>query len=168
MQCVVCAPGSRILLIARIQSGCDTSSASPLYRGFNSEYTEHFYTNNYSEMSACIAEGEFVSEGNEGLVFPVQVTSTVPLYQAFNAKAVARYYTTDRDDMDKVISTQGYALEGIAGYVYATQICGSIPLYHLQLPGRDNFYTTNETEREQATHDGYVDMGVACYVLPNL
>ena len=58
--------------------------------------------------------------------------------------------------------------QGTAAYVYPEQVCGSIPLYGLFNSNiTDHFYTTNETEREDAIANlGYADQGIACYVLP--
>lgn len=119
-------------------------------------------------MSDAISSGYYVSQGNAGLVFRAPTEATVPLYRGFNPNEVEHYYTTSQKDMGTAIASEVYLTEGTAAYVYPEQICGSIPLYYVWLPGKDSFYTTNETEREDALKNGYEDQGVACYVLPNL
>ena len=119
-------------------------------------------------MNETIASGKYVFQGHQGLVFRVPTENTVPLYAEYAPARTEHYYSTSQAEIDLGISKQGYVTQGTAAYVYATQICGSIPLYYLWIPGKDNFYTTNETQRENAIKAGYRNEGVACYVLPDL
>ncbi|RDB19083.1 hypothetical protein Hypma_014453 [Hypsizygus marmoreus] len=57
---------------------------------------------------------------------------------------------------------------GIAAYVYPTQTCCSAPFYVIYSATLgDHFYTTDITERDAMLRlNGYVDQGIAGYVLP--
>lgn len=135
---------------------------------YSAGYKEHFMTTDYNEMTTAILSGNYVNQGSVGMKFRAQAESTVPLYVAFNPTEVVHYYATSQKDMGTVFINEGFVTEGTAAYVYTTQICGSIPLYHAWLVGKDNLYTTNETEWDDAVKNGYTEEGVACYVLPNL
>lgn len=161
-------PKHGALLIARSQSVCDTSAAAPFLRAYSSYYENHFYSADYNEMHVFVTNETYASQGNAGLLFREPTVSTVRLYRVVNPYSVSRYYTTNRDDADSAIINDEYTTEGIAGYVYTSQICGSIPLYHASLSTKDSFYTTDESELENAVKNGYTDEGIACYVLPTL
>jgi len=55
----------------------------------------------------------------------------------------------------------------IVAYVYPTQVCGSIPLYVVfhDVLG-DHWYTTVASERDDFVESGWLDSGIAAYVLP--
>ncbi|KAF9817741.1 hypothetical protein IEO21_03200 [Rhodonia placenta] len=62
-----------------------------------------------------------------------------------------------------------YSSRGDSGWAFTTQVGSTVPLYHLfhysSATGSDNFYTTNETERDVfGAQDGYTYGGVAAYV----
>jgi hypothetical protein len=62
----------------------------------------------------------------------------------------------------------GYANEGAAGFAFLSEEPGTIPLFRLFSSSlHDHFYTTSAAERDQAlSRFGYIDEGIAAYVLP--
>lgn len=66
-------------------------------------------------------------------------------------------------------TASGFSIQGIAGYVYSTQICGSVPLLSaVNAAASDHWWTTNQNDHADllASGTGWVDGGVAFYVLP--
>ncbi|KAF8876327.1 hypothetical protein BD779DRAFT_1560661 [Infundibulicybe gibba] len=128
------------------------SSAVPLLRAYNPVLKDHFYTTDSGEMQR--APG-YIIEGSVGRVWSTQADSTVPLYRLFSGIATDHFYTTS-----------AYGPEADAGYVYPSQMCGAVPLYCLYSSGAtDHFYTISKTERAEFLKNGYVDNGMAGYVL---
>ncbi|KZT03641.1 uncharacterized protein LAESUDRAFT_814511 [Laetiporus sulphureus 93-53] len=148
----------------------DSSSSVAFLRAYNVKQTDHYYTTSVSAMDKAVSKDGYKSQGDAGHVFTSEVVNTSPLYQLYTAKTTDNFYTTSEEQAEKVVSNGGgWKRQGIAAYVYEDQICGSIPLYQVYNPKiTDHFYTTDETERNHAIDDdGYVDQGIACYVLPD-
>ena len=130
---------------------------------------DHLYTTDPDEMKNATTSGGYVYQGVAGLVFRLPTISTVPLYRAYSAAVTEHYYLINQQEMDDAIKTWGFIDQGTAAYVYAKQICGSVPLYYARNDQEsDSLYTTNETELDIALQNGYEDMGITCYVLPEL
>ncbi|KAJ7342501.1 hypothetical protein DFH08DRAFT_703938 [Mycena albidolilacea] len=150
---------------------------TPLYRSFNAEKSDHFYTSFFSfpdfpfnagEMAGA-ASGGYNPEGVAAAIFPTQLAGSTPLFRLFKASVVDHPYTTSTIEIN-TLEAAGYALEPTPGYVYTTQICDSVPLYGLFIASHnDHFYTTSLSERSAVIAGGWADLGVTAYVpLPGI
>jgi len=135
------------------------SFTKEFYRCYNGN--DHFYT-----LSADnVRMSGYTNEGTEGRVYFTPISGTTPLYRLWNGRN--HFYTIDAAERDRAISSHGYSFEKIECYVYRTQMPGSVPLYRMYSSGKgDHFYTIDLDEKNRALGFGYVDEGIACYVLP--
>ncbi|KAK0432996.1 hypothetical protein EV421DRAFT_1910428 [Armillaria borealis] len=92
----------------------------------------------------------------------------VPFLQGYNAEYHDHFYTTNAQEMENAITLYKYNSEGDACRVFDFQAPGTVPLYHLLQPTVvDNFYTTDENERNSVQSSGYKYAGIAAYIYPS-
>ena len=133
----------------------------PLYRSWNPQTGDHFYTVNASESQRAAGLG-YQAEGTEGCLATRPVL--VPLYRMFNVQVHDHFYTTSAEEKGRARGL-GYVEEGIEGYCSASRLPGTEPLYRLfNAQAHDHFYTTSAAERDRARGLGYVEEEIACYV----
>lgn len=160
------------------------SSRVALYRWWNGQAKDHFYT---TDPSGELAEERgYVSEGITGYVYSNHAPGTVPLYRWYSSRFHDHFYTTDPSG--EFASSRGYALEGTTGYIATSQLPGTTPLYRwysgeqAEVPSgsldriiqssffrwfnsrsHDHFYTTDSLG-ELATIKGYIYEGITGYI----
>ena len=88
----------------------------PLYRMFNVQVHDHFYTTSAEEKDRARGLG-YVEEGIEGYCSASRLPGTEPLYRLFNAQAHDHFYTTSAAERDRARGL-GYVEEEIACYVW--------------------------------------------------
>lgn len=158
----------------------------PVYRFYNSNSGDHFYTRSEAEKATLIANPgwSYRYEGVGWYGFPDETTDgTVPVYRFYNPNSGDHFYTaneTERSNLslaavyrfynpnsgdhfytpsraEKSIventAVSGYRYEGIALYGYLGEKDGTTPVYRFynSVTG-DHFYTADEAEK-----DGLVD-----------
>ncbi|KAI6186095.1 hypothetical protein M3Y98_00095600 [Aphelenchoides besseyi] len=86
------------------------------------------------------------------------------IYRMWSFLYSNHFYTTDRNEVITHL-TMGYISEANQGYCSTTPGCGLLPLYHLSNALRtDDFYTIYEDEIQLAQQNGYIYVGIECYV----
>ena len=134
----------------------------PLYRYWNPQIGDHFYTTNWRELGR--GRNGWRYEGVQCHIFPRRIVNTVPLYRYWNPQIGDHFYTTNWRELGR--GRYGWRYEGIQGYVYARRPAGSMPLYRYWNPKiGDHFYTTNWRELGRGRY-GYRYEGVQCFVFP--
>jgi hypothetical protein len=132
----------------------------PLYRYWNPQNTDHFYTTSFTELGT----GRFgwQLEGIQCYVIGQSTPQSVPLYRYWNGNIGDHFYTTNFAELGA--GRLGYAYEGIQCYVYTQGALGRTALYRYWNPQvGDHFYTTNFSELGQGRF-GYRIEGVQCFV----
>ncbi len=115
----------------------------PLYRYWNPNVTDHYYTANFGELGWAASGWEF--SYIECYVYPYQESGTVPFYQYWNPSVGDHYYTTDFDELG--FGAHGWTYERVNSYIYPYQESGTVPLHQYWNPSvGDHFYTTNFDE----------------------
>lgn len=67
---------------------------------------------------------------------------------------------------DNYVMNRGYRVLSKPGFVYPNAKCGGIPMYGLfKAQGVDYIYTTKVAERDRLKTQGYVGLGVICYLV---
>lgn len=133
----------------------------PLYRSWNPQTGDHFYTINASESQSAAGLG-YQAEGTEGCLATRPVL--VPLYRMFNVQVHDHFYTTSAAERDRARGL-GYVEESLEGYCSASRLPGTEPLYRLfNAQVHDHFYTTRAAERDRALGLGYAEEEITCYV----
>lgn len=151
----------------------------PVYRYWNPDANDHFYTLSAKEIGTTV-HGQFGNHGYkyEGIqchIYRHQVEHSVPLYRYWKHDSRDHFYTTHSVEIGTTTpgktGNHGYKSEGVTGYCFPEQKPNTIPLYRYWNPlNADHFYTTNRNEIGTATagqkgQHGYVSEGVVCYVI---
>ncbi len=132
---------------------------SPIYRHWNINLVDHFYTNTSIESSSG-----YVSEKSFGSLINSQQPNTVPLYRYWSSSLSDHFYSTS------AVTPAGYVSEGTIGYIFVSHVPGSSPLYrsYRHIPGSqpngDHLYTSSLVERDSAALIGYNFEGIEGYV----
>jgi len=131
-----------------------------LYRYWNAQIPDHFYTTNFAELGGGTAAWQY--EGVACYVHATAVAGTVPLYRYWNSNIGDHFFTTDYSEIGP--GKFGWVLEGPAGYVHPNPGTGLVPLYrYWNTHGRDHFYTTNFAELGNGNF-GWAYEKIQCYV----
>ena len=129
-----------------------------MYRLYNKNSGEHFYTANAHEK-------DYLSEIGwryEGIGWYAPKTSNTPVYRLYNQNAGDHHYTRNKKERDHLISL-GWRDEGIGWY---SDDAKGVPLYRQYNPnavaGAHN-YTKNKRENDYLVSLGWREEGVGWY-----
>ncbi len=150
--------GGLILLTTQLSA----QQLSPLYRMYNPNGAERFYTTSTVEKDNTVASG-FNDEGIACYAFSEQVEGTVPMYRLYFSETNHNLYTSSEDERAKAKNEWNFEDKGIAFYVYPEQKEGLKPLYRLYDHGH-HLYTTSEEERNNLLAHNWVDQGISAFV----
>ena len=132
----------------------------PLYRYWNPDIADHFYTTNWSELGP--GQYGWGYEGVQCYVATSQLAGLVPLYRYWNPDAGDHFYTTNWGELGN--GAYGWGYEGIQCYVAPNAIPETVPLHRYWNPDAgDHFYTTSWAELGNGAY-GWNYEGVQCYV----
>lgn len=108
-----------------------------LYRMWNSDRYDHYFTTNPEERDRLLNEG-YRTYATEGLIFPTQERGTYPIH-------------TDN---------------GVVGYAFGKKQDNTVPLYFLRGPNGegDLFTTSTETKDRWHLQKGWDYLGIAGYI----
>ena len=138
----------------------ESNEAQPMYRLYNPNSGEHFYTASEVEKNNLKRLGW----SYEGVGWVAPVTSSTPVYRLYNPNAGDHHYTMSVGERDSLMSV-GWNDEGIGWYSDDSK---SIPLYRQYNPnavaGSHN-YTTSVAERDSLISVGWNDEGVAWHAV---
>ncbi len=138
-----------------------TSGAKiPMYRLYNPNSGEHFYTKNASEKSTLVQVGW----REEGIGWTAPEGSDKPVYRLYNPNAGDHHYTSDGEERD-MLKKAGWLYEGIGWYSDYNE---TTPLYRQYNPnavsGSHN-YTTSKAENDYLASLGWREEGIGWYGL---
>jgi len=91
-----------------ILTGETIEGVSPVYRFFDTESGEHFFTIDEAQKDSIRADlGDYVFEGISYYAFESQPENidTVPLYQTFNSATESYVYSTNSDDLNGIANS---------------------------------------------------------------
>jgi hypothetical protein len=132
----------------------------PLYRYWNAQIPDHFYTTDWTELGG----GKFawVFEQVACYVHARQAPGTVPLYRYWNSQLGDHFYTVDWNELGT--GKFGWVFESIQCYVHDQPGAGLLPLYrYWNSAGRDHFLTTDFNELGNGRNGWVLEM-IQCYV----
>ncbi len=84
----------------------------PVYRYFNSQYVDHFYTKTYMANGTA----GYTSEGIEFYAYNYQAPGTIPVYRYYSPSLQNHFYTTNFSSYGN--GGSGYSYEGIEFYAF--------------------------------------------------
>ncbi len=129
-----------------------------MFRLYNPNSGEHFYTANRQEADGLVAVGWH----DEGLGWKAPLMSDTPVYRLYNPNSGDHHYTPNEEEKDNLIAA-GWNYEGIGWYSFERE---TTPLYRLYNPNEKtgtHHYTTDEGERDFLVKQGWVDEGIGWY-----
>ena len=151
-------------LIANANTQADSTARVAMYRLYNKNTGEHFYTSNTTEQKNLVKAG-WSDEGIEWYA-PSGKTNT-PVYRLYNKWVTGgdHHYTTKKSEYDS-LEKQGWTKEGIGWYSTAEKETDSVPLYRQYNPfattGTHN-YTKSKTENDKLVKLGWKAEGSGWY-----
>ena len=144
-------------------SGISQESSVPnavaMYRLYNPNSGEHFYTSSLAERNNVVKAGW----NYEGIAWYAPLEGS-PVYRLYNPNAGDHHYTTSVRERDEVIAA-GWKYEGISWYSASTD---SVPLYRVYNPNArtgTHHYTVSAGERDHLVRLGWRNEGIGWYGL---
>lgn len=135
-----------------------TVATVTMYRLYNPNSGEHFYTSSERERKALAKQGW----NDEGFAWEGPSYSNTPVYRLYNENAGDHHYTPSKKERDNLIK-QGWKDEGIGWY---SDDAKTKPLYRLYNPNAvtgSHHYTTSKKERDNLVKQGWKDEGIGWY-----
>ncbi|MGG6303846.1 InlB B-repeat-containing protein [Bifidobacterium thermophilum] len=137
------------------------ASAVVMFRLYNPNSGEHFYTGNAVEKNHLAAIGWKY----EGVGWTAPAKSGTPVYRLYNPNAGDHHYTLNKAERDNLVRL-GWRYEGIGWY--SAENSGRAPLYREYNPnarsGAHN-YTLSKAENDMLVRVGWRYEGVAWYAV---
>ena len=137
-------------------------STVTMWRLYNPNSGEHFYTGNAAERDHLVQVG-WKSEG-VGWTAPVKGD---PVYRLYNPNAGDHHYTLNPAERDMLVRA-GWKYEGVGWYSAAASVKGRRPLYRQYNPnaraGAHN-YTLSRAENDHLVRVGWRAEGLAWYAV---
>ena len=135
-----------------------TTKLNTMYRLYNPNNYEHFYTASLNERDTLVRIGW----GHyEGIAWHAPLSGT-PVYRLYHKDFRDHHYTLDKNERDTLVAKHGWINEGIAWYSGGTK-----PLYRLynpRLTSGSHHYTTDANERDVlVAQHGWIYEGIAWY-----
>ena len=133
----------------------DKTKKQSIYRLYNPNSGEHFYTVNEAEKNYLVSLGWH----DEGVEFQ-SVADGVPVYRLYNPNTGDHHYTINKEERD-YLTRLGWKAEGVAFYTKGTK-----PVYRLYNPNAkvgSHFFTQSESEKAHLEKLGWRFEGIAWY-----
>ena len=148
---------------------CDTCGqvreieTTPMYRLYNPNSGEHFYTGSVTERDDLVWAGW----SYEGIGWYAPTEGGDPVYRLYNPNNGDHHYTMSATERDNVVKA-GWIYEGVCWNSAPAKI--GIPLYRLYNPNADcgsHHYTGSTVERENLVKVGWIYEGIGWFGLAN-
>ena len=127
-----------------------------VFRLYNPDSGEHFYTTNEEEMENLASLGWHY----EGVAWTTSPDSGTPVYRLYNPYAGDHHYTTSWEETEH-LQTVGWRYEGICWYSD-----GTVPVYRLYNPYAQtgpHHFTSSISERDHLASLGWRTEGIGWY-----
>lgn len=140
-----------------------TIEGQSMYRLYNPNSGEHFYTSNVGEKNHLVNVGWIY----EKIGWTAPKFSDYPVYRLYNANGGEHHYTMNKAEKNYLVSV-GWNDEGIGWYSADPKDSSSIPLlreYNPNAFANNHNYTTSKPEHNWLIGLGWLDEGMAWYAL---
>lgn len=140
------------------QSGKETPIATvPMYRLYNPNSGEHFYTGSTVERDDLVAVGW----NYEGIAWHAPVAEGLPVYRMFNPNSSDHHYTMSEDEVTMLLEA-GWQYEGVA-WNSAASGSAQFRLYNPNADLGSHHYTSSTEERDFLVGLGWIWEGIGWY-----
>lgn len=137
-----------------------TAETVDMYRLYNPNSGEHFYTGNWSERTNLVELG-WISEGI-GWVAPK--TSKSPVYRLYNPNAGDHHYTLSSSERDG-LARVGWIFEGIGWYSDDKMRIPILRQYNPNAKAGAHNFTSSSEENKELVEAGWTAEGVGWYAI---
>ena len=130
----------------------------PMYRLYNPNTGEHFYTGSVEERDNLMSVGW----NYEGVAWNAPTSIGLPVYRLFNPNNSDHHYTMSIEERDNLVEL-GWQYEGVA---WNSGNISDLPLYRLYNPNADcgsHHYTGSIEERDNLVEIGWIYEGIGWY-----
>lgn len=141
-----------IELISSSENGC-----FPIYRLYNKNTGEHFYTATFDEANNLVNLGW----QTEGVAWSTGSSGT-PVYRLYNVSTGEHHYTVNTNEVDSLVKA-GWKKEMIAWYAPTTSTRKVYRLYNPQKQSFNHHYTVSLAEKNSLIAAGWKDEGITWY-----
>lgn len=145
-----------IIVVKKKNTISNYGKARSMYRLYNKNSGEHFYTGNAAERNSLVKAGWRY----EGIAWSAPSKSNMPVYRLYNKNSGDHHYTISASERNSLIKA-GWRDEGIGWYAG-----GSYAVYRQYNPnaktGSHNF-TTNKAENDSLVKAGWKAEGISWY-----
>ena len=131
-----------------------------MYRMYNPNSGEHFYTGKAKERDALVKSGWLY----EGIGWTAPKTSKTPVYRLYNKNAGDHHYTVKTKERDALVKA-GWKDEGIGWYSDDAKTVPVYREYNEKMQSHNHNYTANEKEHNALVKMGWKDEGIGWYAL---
>lgn len=155
--CNVC--GAVRLVLPTAPAGADYT---PMYRLYNANSGEHFYTGSPVETQNLVDAGWFY----EGVAWNAPTKTGAPVYRLYNPNSGDHHYTMSAEERDMLVG-YGWQYEGVCWNSASPE---DLPLYRLYNPNADcgsHHYTGSTLERDNLVSVGWIYEGIGWFGLLN-
>ena len=133
----------------------------PMYRLYNPNTGEHFYTGSLQERNMLVEHGWQY----EGVAWNAPTKSGEPVYRLYNPNNGDHHYTMSQEERDMLVGF-GWQYEGVAWNSAPANGTDVTPLYRLYNPNADcgsHHYTGSEEERDFLVSLGWHYEGIGWF-----
>lgn len=152
-------------IVARMKALLNTQyvllGSGDMYRVYNPNSGEHFYTSNKAEKDHLVNLGWKY----EGIGWKAPIVSNFPVYRLYNANGGEHHYTMNVAEKNNLVKL-GWKYEGIGWFSADPNDSNSVPLlreYNPNAFSNNHNYTTNANEHNWLVGLGWKDEGKAWY-----
>ena len=147
-----------VVALAAVPAPAYAASTQNMYRLYNPNSGEHFYTGSMSERDNVRAAGWKY----EGVGWTAPASSNTPVHRLYNPNAGDHHYTMSASERDMLVGV-GWTYEGVGWY---SDDAEAVPLYRQYNPnaraGAHN-YTTDKSENDNLVKLGWRAEGIGWY-----
>ena len=138
-----------------------SADVTPMYRLYNPNSGEHFYTGSIQERDMLVSAGWHY----EGIAWNAPTKQGAPVYRLYNPNNGDHHYTMSEEEQDMLVGF-GWQYEGVA---WNSASASNIPMYRLFNPNADcgsHHYTGSTEERDYLVSLGWHFEGIGWYGIP--
>ena len=131
---------------------------TPMYRLYNPNTGEHFYTGSIEERDMLKEAGW----AYEGVAWNAPIKNGTPVFRVFNPNSGDHHYTMSQEEVNMLVEL-GWQYEGVA---WNSASPSNIPQYRLYNPNADvgsHHYTSSAEERDTLVSLGWKLEGIGWY-----
>ena len=137
------------------------AQTTPMYRLYNPNSGEHFYTGSVEEKDNLVTAGW----NYEGIAWNAPIRGGDPVYRLYNPNSGDHHYTMSAQERDNLVAV-GWNYEGVCWNSAGAAEKNAIELFRLYNPNADcgsHHYTNSREERDNLVAAGWILEGIGWF-----